>query len=297
MKIVISDQINPQTIEELKKFGEVVFRPENLFEELKTADILIVRSATKVDKKLLQVALRLKYIIRGGVGLDNIDLEECKKRKIEVLNTPEASTNSVAELTIGLIFCLLRNIPFLHQKLTIENKWEKNKGMGAEIENKNLGIIGMGRIGQAVAKKAKALGMEVYYYDKTDKNLEYKFLKNLEDLLSICDIITIHASSNPSDGPILKKEHFQKMKDGAFLLNLSRGFAIDEDALLEALTTGKLKGAALDVFSSEPYFGPLIKLDNVVLTPHIGASTYEAQERIGQEIIKIVKNIFISKKQ
>ncbi|MCX8163680.1 MAG: 3-phosphoglycerate dehydrogenase [Candidatus Micrarchaeota archaeon] len=295
MKILVADLIDQTTLEKLKEFGQVSFRPADLANQLADSDILVVRSATKVNAELLKHSTKLKYIIRAGVGLDNIDLEECKKRGIEVFNTPQASTNAVAELTIGLIFCLLRKICYANKKLVIEKKWEKENAIGLELENKTLGIIGMGRIGQAVAKKASALGMKVQYFDKTDKNLaEYPFV-DLDKLLSTSDIISIHLSIPKEQAPFLKEEHFKKIKKGAFLLNLSRGYVLDENALYQALKTNQLNGAALDVFSSEPYFGPLTQLENVILTPHIGASTFEAQQKIGQEIIQIIKNIFISK--
>jgi D-3-phosphoglycerate dehydrogenase len=296
IKILVADKIDSQTIEELKKYGQVVVKPSDIKKEIVDSSILIVRSATKVDKVLLEQAQRLKLVIRAGVGLDNIDLEECKKRSIAVFNTPFSSTNAVAELTIGLMICLLRKVCYLHKKLTIENKWEKENALGEEIASKKLGIIGMGRIGQAVAKKAADLGMQVYYYDKTDKNLkEFKYCQDLDELIESVDIITIHASVDKNSPKILDKERFSKIKKGTYLLNLSRGYAIDEKELQNALIDGRIVGAALDVFENEPYDGPLKKFDNVILTPHIGASTAQAQQKIGKEIIQIIKenrNIF-----
>ncbi|MEM4137746.1 MAG: NAD(P)-dependent oxidoreductase [Candidatus Anstonellaceae archaeon] len=296
MKIVVADTIEKDSLEELKKFGQVVYKPQDLFFQLQDADILIVRSATKVDLKLLENSKNLKYVIRAGVGLDNIDVAECKKRGIEVFNTPNASSEAVAELTIGLIICLFRKICLLHKKLVVEKKWEKENSLGLELRGKTLGIIGMGRIGQLVAKKAFCLGMNIIYFDLEDKKLpNYKFV-GLDELLSNSDVISIHISIPKENCPFLKKEHLYKIKKGAFLLNLSRGYVIDENALVEVLKNNHLAGAALDVFSQEPYFGPLLELENVVLTPHIGASTIQAQNKIGKEIVEIVKNIFISKK-
>jgi D-3-phosphoglycerate dehydrogenase len=293
MNILIADKIDENAILELKKIGQISFRDENFLENLKKAEILIVRSATKVDKNLLDNASSLKMIIRAGVGLDNIDLKECEKKGIKVYNTPNSSTNAVAELAIGLMLCLIRKICFLNNQLSYFKKWEKEKGIGYELKGKTLGIIGMGRIGQEVAKKAKYLGMNIQYYDKTNKNLEeFKYVQNLDDLLATSDIITIHASVSKEDGAIIDEERIKKIKEGAFLINLSRGFAINEQALIKALKSKKIQAAALDVFEKEPYNGELCGLENVILTPHIGASTYEAQNNIGLEIIEIIKSRF-----
>ncbi|MFH0927780.1 MAG: NAD(P)-dependent oxidoreductase, partial [Candidatus Micrarchaeota archaeon] len=260
-----------------------------LHEAIPNAQILIVRSATKVTAALLQDAPNLRLIIRAGVGLDNIDIDACKAKNIEVKNTPNASTNAVAELAICMLIGSMRKVGYLHAKMA-EGEWAKKEGTGQEIHGKTLGIIGMGRIGQAVAQKAKALGMNVIYHDREGKNLpDFKFIQSIDELLSSSDAISLHAAAPKNAPPILSQKEFSKCKKGAYLLNLARGSLIDESALIDALKSGQIAAAALDVYPSEPYEGELCILENVLLTPHIGASTLEAQLKIADEIVQIIK--------
>ncbi|MFA5108741.1 MAG: NAD(P)-dependent oxidoreductase [Candidatus Micrarchaeia archaeon] len=287
-KIIIADNMEKEVIENLKALGEVKFQPSDLKSALSDADVLIVRSATKVTAELISSAPKLKIVARAGVGLDNVDVKACEAKKIKVINTPGASTNSVAELTICTMIGTMRKVGFLHSKM-IEGKWEKKQGVGSEIFGKTLGIIGMGKIGQEVAKKASALGMNVIYFARSDKNFEYEFVPSLPALLSRADVISLHSSANKGDPPILGEKEFMQMKKGAYILNLARGSLIDEQALISALKSGQLAGAALDVYPTEPYEGELLLLQNVLLTPHVGASTLEAQLRIGDELIEQIK--------
>jgi len=274
---------------------EQFFEPDELKEQIKEYDALIVRSATKVRGPIIDAALetgRLKLIIRGGVGVDNIDVEYARSKGVAVKNTPNASSDSVAELTIGHLFCLARHI---HQaNVTMrQGKWEKKKYDGVELSGKTLGLIGFGRIGRCVAERAAALGMNVIYTNRTGykpENEPFKYCE-LECLLKASDFISLHMPK--ADKPVIGKDEIAMLKKGAYLVNTSRGNLIQEDALIEALDSGKVAGAALDVFAEEPtknealYKHPLISL-----TPHIGASTFEAQERIGEETVAHIQAMF-----
>ncbi len=290
MKLVIADNLEPEVVEELKKLGEVVYKPANLTEALKNADILIVRSATKVSKELLAEGRGLRVVARAGVGLDNIDVKACEARGIKVINTPGASSNAVAELTIGIIISMLRNVQKAH--LQMKGKvWDKKNLTGEEIEGKTMGIIGYGRIGTLVAQKAMALGMTIIVYDpKTRSDKGVKFV-SLDDLLKTADVISLHTILNEENKNLINTKNISRMKDGVYLVNLARGELIDETALYDACKSGKIKGAALDVYKEEPYTGKLLELDNVYLTPHLGAATKEAQIRIGIELIEKLKQV------
>ncbi|MFH1306790.1 MAG: NAD(P)-dependent oxidoreductase [Candidatus Micrarchaeota archaeon] len=284
-KIIIADKMEKEVVEKLKQIGEVEFQPSSLQAALKSADVLIVRSATKVTKELISNANNLKIVARAGVGTDNIDKEACKSKKIKVINTPDASTNAVAELAIGMMIGIMRKTGTMHEKMK-NNTWAKKEGVGNEIQGKTLGIIGMGRIGHSVAKKASSLGMNVIYYDHKKKEVEFQYFPSIDEMLPNADIISLHASASEDSPPLISTKQFSKIKKGAFLINTARGSLIDEDALVEALNSGKLGGAAIDVYSREPYInGSLTRLDNILLTPHIGASTKEAQLRIGDDLI------------
>lgn len=297
-KILITDGMDQGAVQTLKVMGyEVVeqfFEPEELKEQVKEFNILIVRSATKVRKEIIDSALKtgnLRLIIRGGVGVDNIDVVYAESNQIMVKNTPQASSLAVAELALGHMFCLARFIGISNITMK-EEKWNKKKYIGIELSGKTLGIVGFGRIGQELAKKAYALGMKIIYTDVLGsvKELpEYTFV-SLDDLLANSDFISIHVPGNKDKSPLIGKVEFSKMKDGVYLINCARGGVVDEDALLEALDSGKLAGAGIDVFSEEPTKNfELVKHAKVSITPHIGASTKEAQKRIGAEIVSIIK--------
>lgn len=293
MKVVISDNVIPEVLEIIKATGaEVIYKPENLEAALADADALVIRSATKVTPEFLTHAPKLKLVVRGGVGLDNVDLEECKKRGIEVANTPGASTNAVAELALGLMLSAARNIPRATSS-TKEGKWEKKQLTGTELSGKTLGLIGCGRIGSALGEKASTLGMKIIGYNPPPRHdseiIEY--IDNLDDFLGRADFISLHVPSTPKTENMINADSLSKMKDGVIIINTARGSIIDEDALYAALTSGKVRTAVLDVYQKEPYTGKLAELENTILTPHIAASTSEAQIRIGEEIAQKIKSL------
>ncbi|RKY95800.1 MAG: 3-phosphoglycerate dehydrogenase [Candidatus Hydrothermota bacterium] len=295
MKVAICDPIDKKAIEELKALNVEIYDfsdlpKEELPEKLEDKEIIIVRSATKVKGELLDALKNAKLIIRGGVGLDNIDLEGAKAKGIKVVNTPEASSISVAELAIGFMFALSRHIVRGTVGLR-EGKWEKKQLKGTELFGKTLGIIGMGRIGREVAKRAKCLGMNVIA-TRHVRQIPEELAKTVsyDELYKEADFISIHIPLTEETRHMISKEAFEKMKDGVVIINCSRGGVVDEKVLLEALKNGKVKGAALDVFEVEPPVdNELLKLDNVIGTPHIGASTKEAQARIGVAIVEKIK--------
>lgn len=298
MRILLSDGLEKEAVKSLEeKEFEVVnehYEAEELGEKLKDFDVLVVRSATKVRKPVIDKALeggRLKLIIRGGVGVDNIDVEYAQKNGITVKNTPKASSISVAELTFGHMISISR---FIHiSNVTMrEGKWEKKKYEGFELYGKTLGLIGFGRIAQEVAKRAEAFGMKVIYTNLSGKiNDSFKFERcSLEKLLKRSDYVSLHIPFDKTKGAVIGKEQFDMMKSTAYLINCSRGGVVDEAALLEALNSNKIAGAAIDVFEEEPTKNEaLINHPRVSVTPHIGASTIEAQERIGLEVVSIIE--------
>ena len=266
-----------------------------LGEALKEYDVLIVRSATTVTADVVEKAEggKLKLVIRAGVGIDNIDVPAATAKNITVKNTPNASSNSVAELAIGHMFALARYIAI--SNVTMRNgEWNKKNYEGSEIAGKTLGIVGMGRIGRSLATKAVALGMKVVYTDLFGRqdSLSYDFLST-EDLLKTSDFISLHVPYDKAQGSLIGAKEFALMKDGAFLIDCARGKVVEEAALLEALNSGKIAGAGLDVFEQEPTHNQeLVNHPNVSATPHIGAATKEAQTRIGEEVVSTVKEFF-----
>ncbi len=275
----------------LEKIGTVVARNmsyEDLLEEVKDADAIIVRVATKVDKKVLEKAERLKVIASMTTGLDHIDVKEAEVRGIKILSLPGYSTTAVAEYTIALMLNLIKKIPWAFEHFKKE-RWEKHKFLGAELKGKTIGIIGFGRIGSRVGKYANAFGMEVLFYDPYVDNNMLKDVKatqvsSLDELLSKSDIVTIHTFLSKETTKMIRKEQFSKMKKNSIIVNVSRGIVIDESDLAEALENGTIAGAALDVFEEEP-LPPSHELvnyarnhDNLILTPHIAGSTKESIE-------------------
>ncbi len=289
MKILVADKIADEGIELLKNEGfEVEVRSGLAKEELDSIISsfvgIIVRSATKVRRDTIDKAINLKVIGRAGVGLDNIDVDYAKKKGIEVLNTPEATSISVAELALGMMFALSRNITRGTISLKQE-KWEKKQLKGVELFGKVLGLVGIGRIGTELAKRAQAMGMKVIFYDPFIKNSSYAEKVEYSEVLETSDYISIHTPLTDSTKNLINLEALKKMKQSAFLINCARGGIVNEDDLYIALKNGYIKGAALDVFSKEPPQNlKLIELDNVVLTPHLGAQTKEGQKRAGTGI-------------
>lgn len=295
IRILANDGLQQGAIDKLTSLGfEVVnnhYDKDELGNILREFDILVIRSATKVTADILAQAEggNLKLIIRAGVGIDNIDIPYATKVGVIVKNTPNASSDSVAELAIGHMFALARFIAISNYTMR-EGQWNKKKYEGIELKGKTLGIIGMGRIGRALAKRAEALGMNIIYNDVFGKqdNLTYEF-SNLENLLKLSDFISLHVPYDKEKGALIGKAQFDIMKEGVYLINCSRGKVVEESALLEALNSGKVAGAGIDVFEEEPTKNKeLVNHYRVSVTPHIGASTKEAQERIGEEVVTTI---------
>lgn len=258
--------------------------PEELPNVLPAYDGMVVRSRTKVRQPLIDVCPNLKVIVRGGVGLDTIDADYAKSKGIAVMNTPMASSASVAELTIGYMFALARSI-FQATLSMKSDKWEKKLFEGDEIGGKTLGLIGVGNIGKEVAKRANALGMSVISYDPYVKSVDGVKMVALDELLAKSDYISLHLPKTKDSANMIGVAQIAKMKNGVRIVNCARGGIIDENALYEGLTSGKIAGAALDVYAQEPPTDwKLLKLPNVIGSPHIGAATREAQGRVGAEV-------------
>jgi D-3-phosphoglycerate dehydrogenase len=281
LKVQICDPVDETAITRLRDRFQVEVRRDVLNTD---ADVLVVRSRTRITAKVIESAKNLKIIARPGVGVDNIDGEAAAKHGIKVITSPQASTRSVAELTLGLILSLAREIPRADRALR-KGRWEKRELKGSEVAGKSLGILGLGKIGDEVARLGRALGMEVIYWSRHRKpdreaaaGIAYVSFK---ELFKRSDFLSIHVTLTTATRGIIGKRELAWMKRGACLINTARGALIDETALYEALRAGRIRGAGLDVFSEEPYTGPLRGLRTVVLTPHIGANTREAQLRSG----------------
>jgi len=260
--------------------------PEDLEAVIGEYDAMVVRGRTKVREPLIDKATNLKLIVRGGVGLDNIDVDYAQSKGVEVRNTPAASSNSVAELTIGYLFALVR--PIARATASMEDgKWEKkvfSKGM--ELAGKTLGLVGCGRIGSRVAQKADALGMEVLFYRRTPTEVAGATQVSLDELLTRSDFISLHVPHTPETHYIIGADAFARMKDGVRIVNCGRGGTLDEAALYDAITSGKVAGAALDVYEDEKEERGkrFMDLPQVIGSPHIGAGTGEAKARVGEEV-------------
>ena len=296
-KVLASDPLAAEAVAAMRDAGLDVdektdLSPEELLTEIAAYDAIVVRSSTKVRQPIIDAGTNLKLIVRAGVGLDNVDVDYAESKGVVVRNTPAASSNSVAELALGHILSLARHIGRGTASMRA-GKWEKKQLKGIEIDGKTLGVIGIGRIGQMLAAKACALGMDVICHDAyLDRSPipEIAPMFELDELLSRSDFISLHIPFDPAKGPTIGPMEFAKMKDGVRIVNCARGGVVDETALVEAMKSGKVAGAATDVFETEPPAPEheLLKLDNTSLTPHIGASTVEAQGRVGQEAASIV---------
>jgi len=303
MKILITDKMALEAIELLKKADHNVTFEEldekDLIKEIPKYDGLMIRSRTKAYEDVIKAGAKgnLKVIGRAGIGVDNIDIIACANSNIKVVNAPTGATQSVAELTITYMLSLARNISKADSSMK-KGEWIKKKLMGTEIFEKTLGLIGCGNIGKITAKYAIAFNMSVIGYDpfisKEDMQKDgIKKIEKLEDLMSKSDYISLHLPHIKSTHHIVNQEILSKMKETAFLINCSRGGTVDEKALFKLLKDGKIAGAGIDVFENEPPIdNPLLKLDNVILTPHIGANTKEGQIRAGtvcaEQIIKVL---------
>ncbi len=269
---------------------------DELIKIISSAHALIIRSATIVDDELLKHAKELKYIIRAGEGTDNIDKDICKKRDIKISNTPGANSNSAAEHAIALMFTIMRKTAFAHNTMT-KGGWDKSKFTGVELANKTVGIMGFGKIGKTVAKRLSGFDTKILFYDpvvKEDKAATK--VSELSLLFKQSDIITIHAPCIEQTQNAVDAEILSNMKETAFLINASRGGIVDEQALYKALKQNKIAGAALDVYGREPLDknSALRELPNLVLTPHLGAATYDAQLRVGEMAILQLREFFIN---
>jgi D-3-phosphoglycerate dehydrogenase len=304
-KVLVCDSIDQVGIDSMKRAGLTVhYKPEigpaELISSVKEYDVLIVRSRTKVTGEVVDAAPKIKIIARVGVGLDNIDVKAAEARKIKVINAAEAASTAVAELVIGLMICLARSIP----RADVETKrgnWIKKDLMGIQLSGKYLGIIGVGNVGRNVGRMARALRMNLVGYDPFPINREFisetgMIVTDLNTLLESVDFVTCHVPATPETKHMLNSDRLSKMKPTSWLINTSRGDIIDENALYESLKTGRLAGAALDVFEVEPPVNmQLLNLTNIVCTPHIGAQTKEAQVLastvIAEKVIQILRGV------
>ncbi|NUU95218.1 3-phosphoglycerate dehydrogenase [Marinitoga sp. 1135] len=309
MWIHINDPLDSEATEKLKaalpeaKITIEHFEKDELIEKVKDFDVLVVRSATKATKEVIENGTNLKLIARAGMGLDNVDLEAAKEKGIKVINTPGANSLSVAELVVGYMLSVYRHL--VTGTVTLrEGKWEKKKLKGFELTGKTLGIVGFGNIGKLVRKLVTGFDMEVLVFDVFEIPEEVQKEHNvkqvsLEELIKNSDIITLHVPLTEKTRHLISEKEFEMMKDNVVIINAARGGVVDEEALLKYLENGKVLGAGLDVFETEPPTSEIqMKLLNhpmVVATPHIGATTKEAQKRVGLElvdkIVDIVKNM------
>lgn len=300
LKILANDGMDKSAVDELIALGHEVdtnhYEGAELVEHMRNSDVIVIRSATKIKKELIDEVKdsRLKLMIRAGVGIDNIAHVYAEENGFAVRNTPNSSSAAVAELAIGHMFALARHIHIANVTMR-RCEWHKKLYTGTEINGKTLGLVGMGRISYEVAKRAVALGMNVVYTDirgALEQHKDFEFL-SLEDLLKRSDYISLHIPFDKNVGAVIKEEQFEMMKDGVFLINTARGGVVCEASLLKALNSGKVAGAGIDVFEEEPTHNhELVNHPKVSATPHVGASTAEAQERIGGETVAVIKNFF-----
>lgn len=297
VKVIVADKISDRGVELLRAqagWKIVLTTKETLHAEIAEADALVVRSATKVTAELLEKAPRLRVVGRAGVGVDNIDLEAATRRGVLVMSTPGGNAISVAEHTFALLLALARQVP-RHDAAIHAGRWEKSSAAGTEVRGKTLGLIGLGRIGGEVARRARAFEMRVLAFDPYISEAAAREaqveLVPLEKLLAESDFVSLHTALSPATQNLINAQTIAHMKQGARLVNAARGELVDEGALAEALKSGRLAGAALDVFVEEPpKNSPLITLPNVIATPHVAGSTTEAQEEVGTQIAQQVRD-------
>jgi len=305
-KVLVTDKLDKEGIEVLKKYPEIevvekeTLKGDALKQELQGYDAIIVRSETKLTRDVIEASKGLKVISRAGVGVDNIDVAAATEKGIVVMNAPMGNTISTAEYTFAMILALARKIPFGHISLALEGKWDRKSFKGVELYNKTLGIIGLGRIGTEVAKRAQAFGMKILGYDpfiSEDKALQLGIeLASLEKIYKESDFITIHTPLTEKTKGMIGKKEIEMMKKTVRIINCARGGIIDEQALADALKEGRIAGAAIDVYSKEPPFdprNPLLDAPNCILAPHLGASTAEAQFNVAIESAEAVANFLI----
>ena len=298
MKILICDNLNQQVYKELETIGDCfdisksASKDEDLANHIKDSEIVVIRSATKLTKEVLDKAEQLKIIARCGVGIDNVDLDFAKSKNIFVTNAPSANLISVVELTVALIISASRKLSLADSHLK-KGEWNRSQFLGNELYGKTLGIVGFGKAGRLVAERMKSFGMSIVFYDPyvTDWNGSEESIK-LDDLLRTADVVSIHVIKTKDTENLISKDMLDLLKPSSVIINTSRGGVLDEDYLFELLESEKIFGAGLDVYSNEPpknvdrYNGL-----NLVTTPHIGASTNEAQLKAGLETIENIKKI------
>jgi D-3-phosphoglycerate dehydrogenase / 2-oxoglutarate reductase len=300
MKVIITDGISKIGIKMLSDAGIEVddrpgLSPADLIQAIPAYDAIIVRGATKVTADVINAGKNLKVIGRAGVGLDNVDKKAADARGIKVVNTPAATSVTVAELALGLMLACARSIPQATQSLR-EGKWEKKAFKGTELYGKTLGLIGSGRIGTELGKRAIAMGMSVLVFDPFLKECVAGKLCEFPEMIKNADYISLHVPKTPETMHLINKEAIAQMKKGVIIVNCARGGVVDEEALYEALKSGQVGAAGLDVFESEPIKDfKLFSLPNVIGTPHVGAQTKEGQERAGIGIAEEVRKVLLGK--
>jgi D-3-phosphoglycerate dehydrogenase len=303
MKVLVNDPIDKEAVENLKGKHDVDVKElgrDELLEAIGEYEALIVRSRTKVPKEVIDRGAKLKVVAMAGIGVDHIDVAHATTKNIAVVNAPAGSTYSVAELAIGLIIALSRLVSKADSSMKA-GLWEKKKLKGAELHGKTLGLIGIGRIGREVAERAKCFGMKLLAYDPyvpSDQMTEIGVQPaELEELLANSDYVSVHAAFTPETKGLVNLERMKKMKSAAYIVNTARGGIIDEKDLYDALKENVIAGAALDVFAEEPLKdSPLARLDNIILTPHIGANTREAQKKAGVTVAEDVLRVLAGEK-
>ncbi len=306
IRILLTDKLDASAAETLRQAGMQVDvlptqRREALAELLNGYHAIGVRSATRLDAELLAAAENLRLIVRGGVGVDNIDIEAASRQGIAVANTPGANTIATVELTFALMLALCRNVVPAQNSLC-RGQWQRGTFRGTELYGKTLGVVGFGRIGKEVARRARAFGMRVLAYDPYLEEAvfaaEQVARAALKDLFSQSDFLTLHLPLTPETRHLIDAEALAQMKVGARLVNCARGGLLDEQAVAAALDSGRLAGVALDVYESEPPPAehPLIGHEKVVCVPHLGASTREAQQRVAEELAQVMMDFFLHKK-
>ncbi len=300
LRILVADRISPEGIEILKSSAQVDVRtgmsPQDLAETLPNYHGLIVRSQTQVPRQALEKASELRVIGRAGVGVDNIDIEAASERGIIVVNAPTGNTISAAELTVALLLALARHLVSADTSLH-RGEWNRKSFVGVEVRGKTVGMVGLGQVGSAVARRLHAMEMEVLGFDPFVPEERAQMLGvelvSLDSLLGRSDFVSLHCALTPDTKHLLGEERLRKMKPGARLVNAARGGLIDEAALLAALESGHIAGAALDVFEDEPpkKDNPLLRHPGVITTPHLGASTVEAQEQVALDVAREVVQV------
>ncbi len=306
--ILVPDDLNQagldilNAVEDFEVYAPGKMNRADTLGQVPKAHAMVIRSGTTVDAEMIEQADHLKIVVRAGVGVDNVDLDACTARGIVVMNTPDANTVSTAELALGLMLALARHIPQADRSLR-QGQWDRKNFVGTELFGKTLGIIGFGRVGRALAQRAKCLGLDEIAYDPfvpedVARHLGLSLVPRLDELLEAADIISLHAVVTDDTHELINADAIAKMKDGVMIINAARGALINSTDLAAALNSGKVAGAAIDVYDIEPPSAdnPLLGLPNVIHTPHLGASTREAQDIVGTQAAEVVVNALIKKR-